>query len=93
MLHLSNIPQAAIDKVAVTLCEVIEEAAANNPLRLIPESHLYLYLQKLAPQVNLDDWQAISMAMRATGRVTLSGHAFRVAQKRTRKGNKAKVAQ
>ena len=85
MFHLSRIPQARLDAIAGVLCETVEEVCASGGLGLVPESHLYLAIQKAQPLLNLDDWQAIAMTMVATGRVKLSGNAFRVKAKRVRK--------
>lgn len=85
MFHLSRIPQAKLDALAVILCETVEEVAKDSPMGLIPESHLYLNIQRVLPGLNMDDWQALTMAMRATGRVTLTGNAFRVKVKKAKK--------
>lgn len=93
MFHLpSNIPQARINAVAATLCDAVEECVAEGTLLgCVPESHLYLAVQRANP-ITIDDWQAIAMAMVATKRVTLKGHAFRVAVKRIPKARKAAAA-
>ena len=85
MFHLSRIPQARLDAIAGVLCETVEEVCASGGMGLVPESHLYLAIQKAQPSLNIDDWQAIAMTMVATGRVKLSGNAFRVKAKRVRK--------
>jgi hypothetical protein len=92
MFHLSRLPQASIDKLAGIMCDTVEETQAASPGSPAPETYLYLGIQRALPAFNLDDWQAVKMAMLATGRVTCAYNSFSVKVKKARKAKAKAIA-